>query len=518
MRRALAALTLAGLTAACGTTVPITSQTAVGSDGLGGSGLSGTSGSTTTGGTSTGVGSTTGLGGPAGTSGSLSGGSSTGGSTSVAGGTGPGSGTTGSAPVSGGGSIPTSGPGWDAKHVYIGVTTQKDANQAFGSAGVNGVDGGDQEGDANAVVAYLNSQGGLFGRQIVPVFHDLSTVSTAQNPDAAGAATCSYYSSDKRVIALLSPVTLMDVDSFRSCMAQKRIPLFAASVAAVTQSIAQRYAPYFYQSIAPTWDALAPAFVSELKSEGYFSTAWDTTSGSSRPGRATVGVIGDSTSGGSASVAVLSKALAAAGYSAKTFIYDSRNNSTLSSAVLQFRSDGVDHVIGVDSGLLPFQLQASSQNYRPRYGVNSLNAPVTYLQLNGGSNQNLGAIGAGWAPSLDVDDSNDPGIINNGQALCNGIFAKAKQNLTGKRLARAVAYAFCDGLRLIAGGALAGNGLTGQDIYAGMLRIGPGFASAFSFAPGLQPRRLFIPGGVRPLAFVSSCQCFRYTSKATTRL
>jgi hypothetical protein len=500
------------LATACGSTVQISSQSQLGGygdQGLGGeagasapAGTAGTTGTTTSGGTAAGLGGTTGL--------------------STTGTTGAGSGPSvpgGPIPVTSTGGLPTTGPGWDAKHVYIGVTTQKDVNTAAHSVGADGLDAGDQEGEVNAVASYLNAHGGLFGRQIVPVFKDEATVTTKQNPDSAGAATCSYYSSDRKVIALFNPVTLMDVDSFRACLAKHNIPLFSASVAPVSQAIAHKYAPYFFQSVAPTWDALAPVLVAGLQAQGYFGSGWNTSTGASVPGKPTLGILTDNTVGGQQTAAVLQRALQSAGHPVKqVFSYDANNTSTMSSAVLQFRGNGVDHVMSTDSALFAFQLQASSQGYRPRYGITSLNAPVTFLQTNGGPQQNAGDVGVGWAPTLDVDDANDPGVISRGQAVCNEILNKAHQNLAGKRLGRAVAYAFCDGLFLIAQGAAAGGGLTGVQIYNGMLKVAPAFPSAFSFASGLSANRLFIPGGVRPLAYVSSCSCFRYQSRTTTRL
>ncbi len=522
MRRAIAAVAIVGLTAACGSTVQVKDQATLGGNGFGQSGLGGTSGGSGTGTTTAGLGGgTTGLGGSgSSTGGSLRGSDATGaaGTSSTGGSTGTSS-TSGLIPVAGNGKIPASGPGWDAKHVYIGVTTQKDVNTAAQAAGANGLDAGDQEAEVKAVAAYLNAQGGLFGRQIVPVFKDEATVATQQNPDQAGAQTCSYFTSDRKVIALFSPVTLMDVDSFRSCMAQHHVPLFSASVAAVSQQISHKYAPYFFQSVAPTWDALAPALVKGLSDQGYFASAWNTSAGKSVPGKATIGIITDNTPGGKQTGAILKRTLESAGHPVKSvFEYDSKNNSTLSSAVLQFRGNGIDHVLSTDSALVAFQLQAASQSYMPRYGVSSINAPITFLQTNGGAAQNAGDVGVGWAPTLDVDDANDPGVVTEGQRTCNGIMAKAHQNLTGKRLGRAVAYAFCDGLTLIAKGATAGGGLTGVQIYNGMLKFAPSFSSAFSFAPGLSDNRLFIPGGVRPLAFNSSCACFRYASKTTSRM
>ena len=520
MRRLVATVAVACLATACGSTVPLTStgQVPGSADGLSGptagavDGTTGTTGSSAVGtsgstsGTSGVVGGTTGSpGAVSGTTGGTRGGTTTSGTTGLV-----------AAPS---GPIPATGPGWDKKYVYIGVTTQKDVATAAQGVGAAGLDAGDQEGQAKAVIQYLNARGGLFGRQIKPLFHDQSTVATASNPDNAGAVACSYFTQDNHVIAVLNPVTLMDVDSFRACLAKKKVPLFSASVAPVSQATAAKLQPYFYQSVAPTWDVLAPALVKQLKAFNYFGTAWNTSTGTSVPGKATLGILTPDTPEGIRVAGILTKHLAAVGQPVKsTFRFDPKNNSTTSSAVVQFRSAGVDHVIGTESTLVSFQLQASTQRYRPRYGVHTLNAPLTFLQTNGGAQQNTGDVGVGWAPTFDVDDAHDPGAFNSGVSLCNQISKAGGQNTAGKRLAHAVSFAFCDGIRLIAESAVQGGGLTGVNIYNGMQKVGPTFASAFSFAPGLGQNRLFVPGGVRPLLFDSGCACFRYSSTATTRL
>ena len=527
LRNPLAAVALTALVTACGSTVQTSqSRQLGGGDGLGSS----TGGTALPGSTGTSTGSTGGTG----TSGTSTGGTSTGGTSGGNAGAASGTsgstsaGTTGTAlPGTGGGStgptaarIPSTGPGWDTKFVYIGVNTQKDVATAAQSVGANGLDAGDQEGQANAVVQYLNAHGGIFGRQVKAVFHDQSTVAAASDPDKVGNASCSYFTQDRRVIAVLNPVTLIDVDSFRSCLAKQKVPLFSASVAGLSQASASRFAPNFYQSVATTWDALAPVLVRQLKAMQYFDTAWNTSSGTSVPGKAKVGILTPDTPDGVRTGQILDSALASVGSKAvNTFRFSTNNNNAdMSSAVLQFRSSGVDHVIGTESSLVAFQLQAQSQGYRPRYGVHTLNAPITFLQANGGPSQNRGDIGVGWAPAFDVDDAHDPGNTNPGVPLCNSIMKAGGQTYTGKRLARAVAYAFCDGLRLIVEGANAGGGLTGLQIHNGMLKIAPGFNSAFSFAPGLKPGRLTIPGGVRPLAWNSTCDCFQYTSSKTIAL
>lgn len=521
LRRHVTAAVLLSLVTACGSTVQVSStgQPAVG-DGLGvtssdGSVLPGASGASTGGLTGTGTSS----------SGDTTDASS--GTTSVPKGSSPSSATP--APLPGtradstrttAAAIPTSGQGWDAKFVYIGVNTQKDVATVAQSAGASGLDAGDQEGQANAVISYLNARGGMFGRQVKAVFHDNSTVDAAGNPDKVGSESCTFFTQDRTVIAVLNPVTLIDVDSFRSCLAKKKVPLFSASVAGISQATASTFAPYFYQSTATTWDALAPALVRQLKAQQYFDTAWNTSNGQSGPGKAKVGILTPDTRDGIRTGEILDSALAEVGSKAvQTFRFSTKNNNAdMSSAVLQFRGNGVDHVIGTESSLVAFQLQAQSQGYRPRYGVHTLNAPLTFLQTNGGATQNAGAVGVGWAPAFDVDDARDPGNINPGVPLCDGIMKAGGQGYAGKRLARTVAYAFCDGLRLIADGAKAGGGLTGVQIYGGVLEVGPTFHSAFSFASGLKPGRLTVPGGVRPLVYKTDCSCYAYGSTTTTRL
>lgn len=63
--------------------------------------------------------------------------------------------------------------------------------------------------------------------------------------------------------------------------------------------------------------------------------------------------------------------------------------------------------------------------------------------------------------------------------------------------------------------AIAGGGLTGPQIAAGMQSAGARLPSAFGFGNGLGPSRYFLPGAVRDLAYDSACQCFTYRSRTS---
>lgn len=505
--------------AGCGSTVQVRStQTSTLGDGLTqsptGGDLTGTSGGLETGGATGSPGSSAIAGGGS----SLAG--TTGGTASGPRGVGGTSGSGGSSGTSVGptsyGSIAPTGRGWDRKYVYIGVTTQKDAQAAFANVGAAGIDPGDQEGQAKAVVAEMNRRGGMFGRQIQIVFKDEATVATAQDPNNAGAQACTYFTQDHPVVALLNPVTLMDVPSFRACLAKAHLPLLSASVAAVDDQVGRALAPYFYQSTAPSWNALAPTLMQVLTAQGYFN-GWDTLTSKVTSAKAKVGVLVASDDVGIRVGKLLTKVLADAGHPGAVVYQYAQGNSDLSAAVLQFSGNGVTHVVAADSTLIAFQISASSQNYHPRYAVTSYNAPQGYLQNVAPKDQQVGDVGVGWAPAFDVDDQNDPGSTGPGDVECRAMLKKGGQTFSGKRLALTLAFAFCDGIRLIDQGAVAGGGLSGEQIYQGIQKIAPSFSTAFSFANGLRPDRLFVPGAVRPLAWSTGCSCFSYTSKANVR-
>jgi hypothetical protein len=160
----VAALVLSAV-AACGTTVPVTSRAAgpQSADGLGGGSAAGTTGGSSSGTTGSTV--PTGATGSTGSTGGLVAPGATGGA-----GTGTGSTGTGLAPGTAGGTggqqaagaVPEKGRGWDRTTIKIGVMTQQDVQSVAEGFGLNSVDSGDQVADVKAVIADLNSKGGLF--------------------------------------------------------------------------------------------------------------------------------------------------------------------------------------------------------------------------------------------------------------------------------------------------------------------------------------------------------------------
>ncbi|MCW2607235.1 MAG: hypothetical protein JWO60_1928 [Frankiales bacterium] len=411
--------------------------------------------------------------------------------------------------------VAAKGPGWDEKNVYLGVITQKDAKEVFARFG-GGVDPGDTEAQARAVADEINAKGGILGRKVVLVFRDQPTLATASDPNGTGAAACTYFSEDKRVLAVFNVVTVMDYPPFRACLAKAGIPLFSAGVKTVDDTAGRALAPNFYQSLGVSWDALAPVLVQRLQAQGWFS-GWNVRTGTAGPGTAKVGILVDGTDVGSRIGKRLQKVLAAAGSKGALVYQYNQASEGQQASVNYFAGNGVTHVIVTDVELTAFQTSANGQGYRPRYGITTYNAPANNLESSlTPAGANNGALGVGWVPTLDVSAAKDPGASAPRKA-CVAVMAKARQSFAGKRLAESYATALCDYGNLVKQGAGAGGGFTPAQVFAGLSKIGPSFPTAVGFSSGLSADKLFVPGTVRDLGWDNTCRCVTYRS-GTARL
>jgi hypothetical protein len=405
--------------------------------------------------------------------------------------------------------VPTKGPGWDAKNVYFGIVTQNDAQKAFAAFGANKVDPGNTLAQAQAVATYVNAHGGILGRQLKIVAKDVATVDTATNPESTGGQVCSYFTEDNPVFGVWSLVTVMDYPNFRACLANRHVPLFSAGVKVADDKAGDDLAPYFYQSVMASWTRVGPVLVDRLKAQGYFS-GWDVRTGAPGTAPTKVGILTDSTSSGLRIGKLLTALVQKAGYTALPYSYTAASDGQ-SNSVNYFNQNGVTHVIVTDVELTAFQNSASSQAYKPRYGITSYNDPYTNLEAGGltPAGANNGAMGVGWNPALDVAQANDPGA-SPGAAACLKLLKAAGQDLNGKRLAQAFAFSLCDTLELVQQGATRSHSFMGTALAAGLAQAAQGFPTAVGFGTGLTSSRHFVPGVARDLAWHPDCSCFRY--------
>lgn len=512
LRTALPIALITGLLAAgCGTTVPLSEISRSASDQPAGSATgSGTANGTASGGSGQavnggGVASPPGRGATkpgASPAASAATGRDTPAATTSRSGVAPGSSPTGSSSAE----FPAQGQGWDAKHVYVGITTASDASNTLHTLGI-AIDPGDEIADANAIVADLNRRGGIFGRQVVLIDKDDHSADVVANPAAAGQSDCLYFTQDHPVIDVVNTDAALDSDTFRSCFAHAHMPLVSLTTSPFDDQSTQSLAPYFYNALSVSWSRLTPVLMTRLQAQNYFS-GWNTVTGSPvNAGKTKVGVLYGNDPSSIRDGGALLAALQKAGYATDYFEYTNAEQDA-QSAVLRFEQDAVTHVIGIDSAQFFFMTAARSQHYLPRYGITTYNGPQALLQANGDPAQLAGAVGLGWYPSLDTDQAHDPGP-GPGTKECLQALAAGGQTFTG-RFAEAFGLAVCDGIHLAAFGAQAGGGLSPAAVRAGIVRLGAHFPAGGPFASGLSSTNFGLPGTGRDLVWDSNCSCFTY--------
>ncbi|MCU1594696.1 MAG: hypothetical protein JWO12_2088 [Frankiales bacterium] len=510
------------LATACGSTVQVkgTALQSGSNDGLQGSGSSGqgTTGDGQQGST------TGGLGTPGGTSGGSGGAGSTG-----SGGVTPGGGTTGA--TSGGsgtsagstsgavsqGSLPTTGPGWDAKNVYVGVPTADDFNAAVKNLGAN-FSNGDVHGDVDAIVADINKTGGLFGRKLVVAYHDTSTASLVSDPAGVSQSMCSYFTQDRPVVAVINGAPQLDAqEGFHTCLEKKQTTLLSLSNTEYSDKDYAKLGPHLFTVASLSTDILVPTFVAALNREKYF-TGWDTTAGG--PGKAAVrvGLLLEDSPAGRHVDALFRASLQKIGVTVATdFYYDPAGTGQKSqSEVLQFSAAKVTHVLDlppVAAELYLFQNSAEQQHYRPRYGFTSFNLPLGTEEnaAQAPPVQQVGSIGIGWQPFNDANASHDPGALP-GTKRCFSALSKGGQTFnSSSRRAALIATQLCDSLYLLRDAIVAGRGFSGADLLRAMPVAGSRLATAATFNSGLVNDNHGVPGSYRGQQYQTACSCFTYT-------
>jgi hypothetical protein len=226
------------------------------------------------------------------------------------------------------------------------------------------------------------------------------------------------------------------------------------------------------------------------------------------------GVIVTSDRQGEAVLKVYQRVLKTVGQKPEVFRYaasGSQQQTDFQSAVLKFRTAGVTHVLSDGANISLFMIQASSQGYRPRYGISTYSAPQPIIQTLAPKDQLPGMVGIGSSPTVDVNLRDDPGPTP-GSAWCLKALRDGGQTFgDNKRFAQAIAFALCDGFRMLVSAAQQGGGLTGPQVVRGVGLAGPTFPTSFAFSSGFAPGAIStLPGSGRDLAYVPDCQCFRY--------
>ena len=440
------------------------------------------------------------------------------------------SGSTNSASASAGSGIAGTGaagngPGVDAKTVNVGIAYAVNSSAANAAIGANGVTQGDTKAEEQALIDDINAHGGFAGRKVVPVWHEYDAKSTA-SADAQEQAACDDYTQDHETFAVMDSAR----DPLLACL-DKRGGLVVDSPLSASDGARFTRFPYYVEVASMNLDRSAAALAPALGTQGW-SAGWDASLGQPRSQKAKVGIVAyDYPTFAHAVDQVLVPGLAKVGLAPDaadvrrvTWLQSNSDAgavaAAISSAVLKFRQDGVDHVIVFDErGLLTllFLKTAQSQHYFPRYGWTSQNGPQTFLDAGDVQPQQLvGSMGIGWLPQLDITPS---------QNLDNGPYSNdARRRCVALYRSKGISFpdtnAEAGGLDICTqfwffqavGNALGTGPINRGRFMAAVERLGSSFQGAGSLGLRFGPGQHDGIAVYRHYAYDAGCSCMQYKS------
>ncbi len=385
---------------------------------------------------------------------------------------------------------------------YIDAATQNQGNEQFGNRADHDVS--DPKAQAQAILDYVNAHGGIAGRSVKPVFYDSKDLS---NFDAQDQAACSAFTQDQKVFAVASVGIGGSV--LRSCLAKANTPLVRDFYGGlVGQSDVDAVDGFFYQPDAMTAERLAGAWVDDLDEAGYFDK-----------GSKVAVVLPDHPADDAVLGGVLTQRLEAHGLKVtdtQKLVVDkvedyAKAGADLASAVLRFKSEGVDHVMFFDTaGFAPFAFgsAADGQGFHPRYALTTLEFPSA-IASEVPPTQLKGAIATGWAPTFDVATPQDPAPTPS-RTACQAIFDAAGIKLIGRQDV-SQALRWCDQLLFLQAALKGVSSPSPKTLLSGVEHLGRGFQAAGTFSTAFSSGQRDGVAAVQAATFDEGCTCFSYT-------
>ena len=407
----------------------------------------------------------------------------------------------------------TTGQSAGASTVEIGLPrpTNVAALEAMlgGGAGAGGAAAPtDQQVDGfyQAMVNYVNGHGGLLGKKIAPVYYSLNPISLAG--DSAQQAMCSDFTQDHHVFAVMDLQNFSQ--SFVSCLERAGVIAFDPAGSVVLDDTAFTQNPMYATAGSLSLTRVAAVEVNGLFSQGFFGSS------------AKIGLVGYNSPPFTRAISqVLTPVLAAHGLhltdeqlvAPVTGIADiAPTEQAISSGVLRFKSEGIDHVLFLDTQgatVNPWTQAATAQHYFPRLGLTTNEMPSEQAFLGNTRNpyqvrEYSTALGVGWSPV--TDEANAP--VDAAGQLCDSIMQSAGASAAQARLF----WSTCDELLTFAAGVNAGGQLSPAGALSGLGKAKNLQSAELVAPPDYAGGRRDGTASVRYLSFAVKCQCFRYSS------
>lgn len=375
------------------------------------------------------------------------------------------------------------------------------------------------EADAKAVIAYINSHGGLAGHPVTPVWAALDVTSTTAL-DTQYQAACDTFTEDHHVAAVAAPTSVDD--NFLTCMAKAGVPVISAwGIVTADAADFQQY-PLLVVPNAPLAEQQASVLATSLVSRGWAKARWPASPTCATDTRPRVGIVfqGDTPGEHALLNDYFAPIFAKAGAPVTDTVFLDLSGSAsdaidqaaqqTESAELKFASDCVDHVIvEAPNPIVPmlFMNDASQQNYTPRYGWYSDNdIPAAQREVGKAGAQLHGSMGVGWQPYMDVPTSEFDATAKAPAAHCMAVLAAEGYPNDPDVLT-------CDSLLIL------------QPIYgtrsepisvsrfvSGVDAVGATYAPATTYGAFFSDAHRAGTSQYRDVAFNDACTCMQYSS------
>lgn len=350
--------------------------------------------------------------------------------------------------------------------VKVGLQYSDNGSTALAAAGSSNTAIPDTRPIDKAVIAYVNAQGGVAGRRLVPVFNK---VDATASPVQQSAQSCTQWTQDDKVTVALPNSPFEDNANLRTCLGTAGVPALYFNLYASTTVKGFAQQPLWAENISTSLESYAKTYVKGLKAQGFFEG----------------GKVGVVYFDGPDFMATLNNtllpALRVAGVTPETYGTHISGSSDLAagssgmqSAVLNFRSKGVNRVLFFEPwvGYFAFMQAAQSQAYHPRYGLTSQESVQVALDLGLVPRAQLdGANLVSWLTIVDVPLAR--AVLGPRERLCRDIMRKGGVPLYSDQTSYAGQMSICESILRLRDVYMDAPGrLVGSDFARGLEQLG----------------------------------------------
>ena len=401
-------------------------------------------------------------------------------------------------------------PGVTDKFVYVGAAYTKNQGAGNAAVGAGGLDAGDARQPYNVVIDDINKHGGLAGRKIKPIYYGYDATST-QTADEQDEAACATWTQDNKVFVIFASGEITD-----ECARKQGAMEFGS------RGLPETYKKYPHRIDITGLNIIRLSYrpIEGLFKQKYFEkgakiglVTWDTPVYRSAVARGYVPALRSHGLKLGVDTAYIQPP--------QTLQEVGATSASVNSAVLRFKTANVTHVMildgqaGVCGGsciVLLWMKQSDAQRYYPRYGFNDTNSAKEAYELKFFSAEQ--ARRSIYVTSLAVNDSYDEGWKPNASRKRCEALMKSKGIDMSDPNAHGAAVNACENLWFLQLGVQRLTGALSADAFVDTIeRLGYSYTSPFAWYNFFSAQRHDGQAGERIMAFMDSCDCFKFVTK-----